>query len=277
MYTQVSGKYTGTKFGSLVSDNGLSANLFYNGHYAFKVFNRSYKKSEVYGEAYAMAQAEAAGLPTPRIFQLLCEDGHWAIEMEYINGPVMIDRMINAIEEGRMDVLDQEFAALARLQARVHSTSAMGMPRVKDLLANELRSKQALTATQRELLLACLKTLPDGNCVVHGDFQPLNVLYNGDEPMVIDWATAGAGVPACDVARTWLNLSFPPIPILQRPGLELNGRYFRAYQRETGMEFAQIESWLPVMAGLSVGRDPAFTAHMQQFIPQSGLPAHQAL
>ena len=264
MYTDVLGKYTGDKFGRLINDDGLSANLFHNGCHAFKVFNLGYGKSEVYAEAYAMSCVEQQGLPAAKVYQVLYEDGHWVIEMEYLRGPAMMDRVIAAAEAGDTAALDTEMNMLARLQHMVHSTGGGRLPSVKNALCDILRQKEALTEDQRKNVLDRLDALPDGDRVVHGDFQPFNILYDGGRPVIIDWATAGAGVPACDVARTWLNFSLPPVPALQR--LEMNNRYFRAYQRESGMSFAEIQPWFPVMAGLSVGRDPVFTAHMQQYL-----------
>lgn len=264
MYTDVAGKYNGTAFGRLISDDGLSANLFYDGHHAYKVFNQGYSKSEAYAEAYAMARVEQLGIPTARVHQVLHAEGHWVLEMDFVQGPVMMDRVLEAAESGDMAALEAELTTLARLQARIHRADAAGLPGIKDTLRHILRQKEALTEPQREAVLAHLATLPEGTKVIHGDFQPFNVLYNGEQPLVIDWATAGAGVPACDVARTWLNFSLPPVPVLQR--LELHHRYFRAYSRETGMELGDIEPWFSVMAALSVGRDGVFTAHMQQYL-----------
>ena len=264
MYTEVAGKYTGTAFGRLVSDNGLSANLFYDGNHAFKVFNSGYSKSEVYAEAYGMARVEHLGLPAAKVYQVLWAEGRWVIEMDYVCGPTMMDRVLAAAERGDIKTIEAELAVLARLQARVHRAAAEGLPVMKDTLRHLVSRKEDLSDAQRTLVLEHLAVLPEGEQVVHGDFQPFNVLYNGGEPVIIDWATAGAGVPACDVARTWLNFSRPPIPALQK--LALHDRYFSAYSRETGMRFEEIEPWLPVMAALSVGRDPVFTAHMQQYL-----------
>lgn len=264
MYTDVAGKYSGTAFGRLISDDGLSANLFCDGNHAFKVFNRGYSKSEAYAEAYAMARVESLGLPAARVYQVLYAQGHWVLEMDFVQGPVMMARVLEAAECGDTAALDGELTVLARLQAQIHRAHGAGLPDMKATLGHLLRQKDALTEAQREAVLARLSSLPEGSQVVHGDFQPFNVLYDGEQPVVIDWATAGAGVPACDVARTWLNFSLPPIPVLRE--LELHQRYFRAYSRETGMTFQDIQPWFPVMAGLSVGRDQVFTAHMQQYL-----------
>jgi serine/threonine protein kinase len=46
-----------------------------------------------------------------------------------------------------------------------------------------------------------------GDCLVHGDLHPMNVMMTPDGPMVIDWSNASAGDPAVDVADTWAVIS----------------------------------------------------------------------
>jgi aminoglycoside phosphotransferase (APT) family kinase protein len=54
--------------------------------------------------------------------------------------------------------------------------------------------------------------LGGGDAIVHLDLHPLNVIVTADGPVVIDWANAGAGPPAGEVADLWLLMSIAEIP-----------------------------------------------------------------
>jgi thiamine kinase-like enzyme len=49
--------------------------------------------------------------------------------------------------------------------------------------------------------------IPPGDCLVHVDLHPDNVLLTADGPMIIDWSRSGNGNAADDVAIAWLVIS----------------------------------------------------------------------
>jgi len=84
--------------------------------------------------------------------------------------------------------------------------------------------------------------------LLHRDFHPLNVLVaNGSVTGVIDWANAGLGEPAADVAATRVVLTMGPLaapPLVRRP-LEaircwLAWCYTRAYRRLAPLSEARL-------------------------------------
>ena len=48
--------------------------------------------------------------------------------------------------------------------------------------------------------------MPEGDCLCHGDFHPINVLGAVSRPLVIDWSHACSGNPSADVCRSYLLL-----------------------------------------------------------------------
>ena len=269
MYTEVEGRYGGNAFGELISDNGLSANLYHKGDRAFKVFNAGYDKGIFFDEVYAMAKAEQLGLPVPAVYAAGEKDGHWYIEMDYAEGEVLMMQVIGAAVSGNYGALDEAMMTLAKVQYEVHSKEALRFVDFSQGLRAAVAEKESLTQEQKAFVLERLESLPSGTKLVHGDFQPFNVIMGGNGPVIIDWADAGAGVPACDVARTYLNFSYPTIPELTKPEVAMAERYFRAYRELSGITFEEIRQWFPVMAALSVGRDPVFSAHMQKYMEQA--------
>lgn len=267
MFTNVSGKYNGEKFGRLISDDGLTANLFHSGTQAFKVFNADFDKADVFKEAYIMSCIERLGLDTTRVARVFCEGGHWIIEMNYIAGPVMLESLIQAITGNDMAEVDRLIDEMAALQHRINTTKAYGLPCYKNYAADAIANNPALTPAQVKRTLAYLGKLPDGDGIVHGDFHPINIMYDDGKPTVIDWFQAGAGATGCDAARTYLNLRYPPVPELQREGVALHKRYLDAYIRQSGLCFGDLEIWFPVFAALTIGgRDPEFSKAMVQYL-----------
>ena len=51
-----------------------------------------------------------------------------------------------------------------------------------------------------------------GECVVHMDLHPLNVIIGSAGPVVIDWTNAGVGDPNVDVGLAWVLMAAGQIP-----------------------------------------------------------------
>lgn len=51
-----------------------------------------------------------------------------------------------------------------------------------------------------------------GDCLLHRDLHPLNVLMTKKGPVVIDWANAARGDPAYDVADAWVLFATAEVP-----------------------------------------------------------------
>lgn len=267
MVTEVYGKYTGDRFGELVSDSGLTANLYKKGDSAFKVFNINEKKYNVFTEALNTTFAEANRLPVASIRRVFREDGHWVLEMDYIRGSLMLKDLLDAIGREDYSKMDSLLQELAQIQYKINSLHTYNLPNYKTCIAESIFTKTSLSNEQIERLLDYLKGLPEGNCFIHGDFHPVNIIYSDGEPVILDWLTAGSGVSECDVARTYLNLLHPPAPWSQEKDLNIHGRYFSQYSKLSGITFSDVEKWFPVIAGMCCeGLDPVFNENMRQYL-----------
>ena len=71
--------------------------------------------------------------------------------------------------------------------------------------------------------------------ICHGDFHPLNILADKDEPTgVIDWANAVIAEPAMDVGSAITNISAVPLPLpwpLRMAARQAIGAALRRYER----------------------------------------------
>uniref|UniRef100_A0A7V6A4J2 Aminoglycoside phosphotransferase domain-containing protein n=1 Tax=Desulfobacca acetoxidans TaxID=60893 RepID=A0A7V6A4J2_9BACT len=163
-------------------------------------------------------QAEALGLPVPRL-RTVAPDGAWLSE-EYISGtPInrlkdpaqaraafgkahqalqVLHRTTRREVEGRAYVDSLSAAAQAHIAA-----NALMTPDRKRLFRQTL---EALVARIKGLLPAGGDLLP--TVLAHGDFQPANILVNGDRLWLIDWEYAARRQAAYDVLTFMLASRF---------------------------------------------------------------------
>jgi aminoglycoside phosphotransferase (APT) family kinase protein len=134
-------------------------------------------------EGEVMRYVHEHGYPVPKVHD--AGDGY--LVMDRIDGPTMLDDAI-PLRIGRNAKL------LAGLHEQLHRIPAPDW----DWLP--------------------VAPLP-GDTMVHRDLHPLNVLITSSGPVVIDWANAGRGDPAYDVADTWVlfaTADASDLPAVQR-------------------------------------------------------------
>ena len=73
--------------------------VYRDGDYAIKVFDESYKKSDVLNEALNTARVEETGLAIPQLIDVQQIDGKWAIITEYIPGKTLAQLMAEENDE----------------------------------------------------------------------------------------------------------------------------------------------------------------------------------
>ena len=267
MVTAVSGKYQGTHFGVLISDNGLTANLYLKDGKAYKVFNTTAKKSDVYKEAYLTAFIESTGIPAAAVHSVRKEDGHWVLEMDYVDGKLMLMELVRAVEQKDYARAGKLLDDLASIQYSFHQIEANDLPDYRTGIVGKLRSNPVLSPEQVSRLIARLNTLPGGNALLHGDYHPGNIIYLGSQPVVLDWFTAGAGNPACDVARTYLKMLHAPVPWGTGDALHGPDRYLNTYCSLSGLSREDVAGWFPIVAGMCCnGIDKVFNQNMLQYL-----------
>lgn len=130
-------------------------------------------------EARIMEYVAAHGYPVPRIDEVRADGTE--IVMERIDGPLMMKTM----EKGGIKGLRNGAQTLADLHDRLHA----------------IPSPDWLTS------------LEEGDCVLHLDLHPLNVIESPERgPVVIDWGNARRGNALTDVAMSYVLLTCPRMP-----------------------------------------------------------------
>jgi aminoglycoside phosphotransferase (APT) family kinase protein len=142
------------------------------------VLRRSRNRRSMEKEAKVMGYVAQHGYPVPRVEEISADGSE--LVMERIDGPTMLDALSR-----RPWTLQRHAAVLAALHDRLHEIPG---PQVLDPF------------------------LAGGDCLVHLDLHPLNIILSPKGPVVIDWSNAARGAGPADVALTWLVMIAAEIP-----------------------------------------------------------------
>lgn len=240
-----------SKYGQPVGD-GLTAAVFRLGDRVRKVYSSEISKCEIFKEANIMARIEAEGISAPRVHGVYREDGLWILEMDYIEGVSLLQKIMEALTAGDEEQAYRLVARMACAQAKINLTRNPDLPSTKAYVKELIVNNPVLTPTQKDRLTNHLAELPDGDHICHGDLHPNNYLVDGDGKLIaIDWPEVGCGVPACDAARTYLNLCHPAM--IRNGVRKLSDVFLDAYCEAAQVSRQEIQQWLPIQAGTLVG------------------------
>ncbi len=194
-----------------------------------------------------------AGLPVPRAYECLEQEGRHGIVFERVEGATLM----NVLESHPL-----RFAAIARqladLHAAMHACQAgSDLPDQKSGIENGILAATGITEEERLVVLKVLRNLPEGSAFCHGDFHPGNILCSERGEVIIDWLTGCRGDPLADVCRTLLIIESsvlpPETPLLMKLILTLfrrqfNHVYLRRYLKLRPASMQQINRWrLPLI------------------------------
>lgn len=232
-------------------------------------------------QEYAITTAICqAGIPAPRIYEVVEVDGRAGLVYERIDGPSLLGKM-----ERSPLRLKEHAALLARLHAAVHthtySPAPEDAPRQKKILAQQVQAAEVLPAAVRSAVLALLDSLPGGNTLCHNDFHPLNVLMGPGGAVIIDWESASLGSPCADVARTTLTVELgrPPQGFPNPWVKKISEWYLRAYTSAyltsyrsfTRDPLADLRAWQTVQAAAKIQWEAAANQAMWMKVIERGL------
>jgi aminoglycoside phosphotransferase (APT) family kinase protein len=218
-----------------VIGQGATTKIYRDSNTAIKLYvNAPFDEAE--NEAERQQYAYDAGLPVPYVYGVRkLGDNITALDMEYINGQPLM--------QPQMDKNDRNEAihTLVKLQCEAHRIQANGMPKQTDRITWKIKNTTYLGNQTKDKLLSTLMQLTDNaECLCHGDFHPLNILYDGNKHWIIDWVDATAGNPLADACRTYL--------IFKQHMSRSSGIYLREFCNESGSPQNAVLAWQPVVA-----------------------------
>jgi len=155
--------------------------------------------------------------------------------MEYIDGKPLIHHGMDKNERRKA------IGILVDLQCRIHQVNASGQPKQTQRLLQRIKHMPFLNDKDKNGLIALLLKLNTGTeNLCHGDFHPLNILYDGEKHWIIDWVDAAAGNPLADACRTYL--------LFKQYMTRSAGIYLNAFCNKTKAKQEDILEWLPIVA-----------------------------
>lgn len=162
---------------------GGSAEVFSYGEGAvLKLFRNEYGfAADV--EAQRTQAVHAAGIPAPRVLDIVDVGGRRGLVLERIEGQTLLEDLV----AGRCSP-QTAGAMTAELQIAVHHVAA-DLPRLADVVRLP-------------------PDLPDGGAVAHLDLHPGNVIRSPSGPVAIDWVNAHLAAVAADVARSVMTIRY---------------------------------------------------------------------
>ena len=211
--------------------------IYQVGDKVWKVFDTNYPKTDVLNEALNQARVEETGLPIPKVHGVtVTEDGNWAIISDYIEGETLAEKM--AKEPENVEKYMKEFV---EIQLEIHDKTAPILKKMKNKMSVRINSLKAVNATTRYELSTRLESMPKHKKVLHGDFNPTNVVIGQDGTYyILDWSHATQGNASADAATTYLLLT------LQDP--KLAEMYMNLFCDMSDTAKQYVQRWLPIVA-----------------------------
>ena len=192
-----------------------------------KLFTAAFPSSLIDREIAGTRAANAAGIPSPRLEDVITVAGRRGLVLERLRGRSMLTVL------GSEPTHVAHYAVVfAELQSRIQGVHTADLPPQREDLARRI-ARAGVVAHVKGDALATIEQLPDGDSLCHCDLHPDNVLLTDHEAYVIDWSFAACGAPASDAARTALLLRIANAP----PGAfhvawverEARDRFYRAW------------------------------------------------
>lgn len=211
--------------------------IYREGDRVYKVFGHSFPKADVLNEALNQARIEETGLPIPKVLNVsVTEQGEWTIVQEYAKGKTMA-QLMEEEPENRERYLEQ----FVDLQLLVHSKRSPLLNKLKDKLDRQINTYEKISPNARFIIRGRLDGMPKHEKVLHGDFNPGNIVVSEDGTCrILDWAHATQGNAAADAANTYLMLT------LQDE--ELAEAYLALFCQKSGTARHYVQQWLSIVA-----------------------------
>ena len=213
------------------------------GDTAVKVFDKNYPKADVLNEALNQARVEETGLPIPRVLGVnVTEDGTWCITSDYVEG-----RTLQEIMDEDPKNLDKYMRDFVALQLEVHSKKAPLLTKLKDKWDGKIISLTAISATVRYELRTRLSSMPKHTKVLHGDFNPTNVIVDAKgQYHILDWSHATQGNASADAATTYLLFALHD--------QKMADLYMDTFCEMSDTAKQYVQRWLPITAASRLGK-----------------------
>ena len=235
--------------------NGRTADVtIYSPDQVLKLYKSWMPASAVEREFKSTQAAYSVGLPVPRPFQLVEQNGCFGIVFEYVHGVSLMQELQQ--HPWRLHSVAHQ---MAQLQVQINQTPApAGLPSQHEQMIRNIDRSSDLSENEKDQIKAVLSSLPEEKMFCHGDFHPDNVILSAKGPVIIDWLTAASGSAAGDLSRSVMILETSTLPpaISQPRQFVINSfrkrlvdDYRQQYLQKNPQSVDELVKWeLPILA-----------------------------
>lgn len=153
-------------------------------------------------EFYAAQTAYQAGLPTPKVYEIVRDGKDHGYLCQIIEGKKSFSRLC----ADAPDRIPEYATLMAEYGKALHNMPIAPNEYVipmKTLLKQALQSSALVTDEQRERLQALVDAMPETRNCLHGDFQPGNIILAGGQHYWIDLGWLSQGWYMMDLAHLY--------------------------------------------------------------------------
>ena len=175
---------------------GNTAEVFeYGNKRVCKLFFEGYPDEYVALEFQNSKEMDKNKIKIPKPFQMITIENRNGIIYERINGKSLLNIMMENTAN-----LDKFLNIFVNLQLDILAHHTQNVLSYKEYLIAILKNKKI----NNQVIFNTINTLPDDDCLLHGDFHPNNILVMSDgTPVVIDFMNVCRGPALYDIARTY--------------------------------------------------------------------------
>lgn len=232
--------------------NGRMAIVYkINDHQVLKLFNQGISKKYALDEFNRCKHINELGISSPKAYEIVEKDERNGILYQFIKGETYLDMLMS---NGSLD--SNPGVEMAKVHLDIHKSKSSLLMDINDVIKRSLKYAD-LDENIKEKILAYIIGLPKGNTVCHLDFHPDNLIKDGNDFTVIDWANAVKGCKEADVYNTVLSISSGTVPpgtprevenLINTLRKELASQYLEYYLQNSDITKEDVFRWeLPIL------------------------------
>jgi len=206
---------------------GMSANVYSDGKYAYKKYKEGYNLENMKFEV--AVQNEIFQNTNLKVAEYTIIDN--MIRMTLLDGTNLADRILN---ENYL----QGFHEFMDLQCETFKYKDLNLADSYKTFSKQIRAS-VIDESLKSMALKSIDRIEKKYHLCHFDFHPENVVYHEGVPYIIDWTNAKLGNPAMDIASTYIIFRLYA-PQFAKPYLET--------MTNKGYEMSEVLESIPVMA-----------------------------
>lgn len=151
------------------------------------------------------------GVPTAISLDIVKVGDKFGLEYEFIKSSTLSGEIMKSPEK-----IDELVSKLVDVANSLHTTSHQSGKKdsiflsVKDFFLQHIAINPILSSDEKALCSEYIKSIPDRDTLVHGDFHTGNIMLSDDEAMLIDIADICYGHPIYDLASLYFALVVMP-------------------------------------------------------------------